>query len=94
VHATDDTVTLIGLLLGAIIFALSLSTVSPEAIQASVNRAPEMLERAWQLPVAASFKPNLTWQSNASRCGPASVANAFGSLGEPSPKKVARSRPL
>ena len=80
---------LTGLLLGAIIVALSLPTVSPEAIQASVNRAPEMVERAWQLPVAARFKPGLTWQSNASRCGPASVANAFRSLGEPATTEAA-----
>jgi Phytochelatin synthase len=80
---------LTGLLLGAAVFALSLATVSPEAIQASVHRAPELIERAWQLPVAASFKPALTWQSNGSLCGPASVANAFRSLGEPATTEAA-----
>jgi hypothetical protein len=32
--------------------------------------------------VAASFNSELTWQSNGSRCGPASLANAFRSIGE------------
>jgi Phytochelatin synthase len=73
---------LIGMVAGAAIFTLNLSAVPPEAIQKSVNRAPEMLERAWRLPVAATFKPTLTWQSNASRCGPASIANVFRSFGD------------
>jgi Phytochelatin synthase len=40
------------------------------------------VERAWRLPVAATFNRQLTWQSNGSRCGPAAVANAYRSLGE------------
>ena len=41
-----------------------------------------MLDRAWSLPVAASFGRKLDWQSNGSLCGPASVANVLRSLGE------------
>jgi hypothetical protein len=40
------------------------------------------VERAWHLPVAATFSRQLTWQSNASRCGPAAVANVYRSLNE------------
>ena len=45
-------------------------------------RAPETLERAWQLPVATTFERHVTWQCNPSLCGPASVANTLRSLGE------------
>jgi hypothetical protein len=55
--------------------------VSPEAINASVVRNEELLERAWRLPVAAAYQRQLNWQSNASMCGPASVANVLRSLG-------------
>ncbi|WP_353646333.1 phytochelatin synthase family protein [Mesorhizobium sp. WSM2239] len=58
------------------------SNVPEEAIQSSVIRIPELIDRAWQLPVATTFKPNVSWQSNGSRCGPASLANAFRSIGE------------
>jgi hypothetical protein len=58
------------------------SKVSPDAIASSVTRTPELLERAWRLPVAVTFNRQLTWQSNGSRCGPASLANAYRSLGE------------
>jgi hypothetical protein len=47
-----------------------------------VTRTPEVLERAWRLPVAATFSRQVLWQSNISRCGPASVANVYRSLGE------------
>ena len=40
-----------------------------------------LLERAWQLPVAASYRRGLLFQSNGSVCGPASVANVQRSLG-------------
>ncbi len=53
------------------------------AIQSSVIRAEDTIERAWKLPAAASYKRELSWQSNASLCGPASLANLFRSLGEP-----------
>jgi hypothetical protein len=57
-------------------------TVSPEAIQSSVIRTPALIDKAWALPVAATFNRELTWQSNPSKCGPASLANVFKSLGE------------
>jgi len=58
------------------------SEVPPEAIRTSVIRTEALLERAWRLPVAASFGRDLAWQSNGSVCGPASLANVFRSLGE------------
>jgi hypothetical protein len=68
--------------LGAGVFVIARSHISPEAIESSVIRTPELVERAWQLPVAATFNRQITWQSNGSRCGPAAVANAYRSLGE------------
>jgi phytochelatin synthase len=56
--------------------------VSPQAIASSVTRTPELMERAWRLPVAATFERQVAWQSNGSRCGPAAVANVNRSLGE------------
>jgi len=53
-----------------------------EAIQSSVTRTPALIERAWKLPVAATFKRQLVWQSNVSLCGPASLASVFRSFGE------------
>jgi hypothetical protein len=58
------------------------SQVSRQAIASSVTRTPELIERAWGLPVAATFNRQITWQSNGSRCGPAAVANAYRSLGD------------
>jgi hypothetical protein len=70
------------LLCGSAYFAVSWPSVSPHTIQSSVIHRPELIDRAWRLPVAATFKTEITWQSNRSRCGPASVANTFRSLGE------------
>ncbi|MGZ5872909.1 MAG: phytochelatin synthase family protein [Bradyrhizobium sp.] len=70
-------------LLGAGALGVRQSEVSPQAIAWSVTRTPELMERAWRLPVAATFNRQLFWQSNGSRCGPAAVANAYRSLGEP-----------
>lgn len=57
--------------------------IPPEVIRASVIQSEPAIEDAWRLPVAASLRPDFTWQSNPSLCGPASVANALRSLGEP-----------
>lgn len=57
--------------------------VPPAAIAGAVTRSPQLMERAWRLPVAASYGRALDWQSNKSLCGPASLANLFRSLGEP-----------
>jgi hypothetical protein len=70
-------------LFGAGLAALKPPAIPAEAIQSAVIRTPALLERAWQLPVAASFKHQISWQSNPSVCGPASVANTLRSLGEP-----------
>jgi hypothetical protein len=69
-------------LLGAGALVVGQSRVPSEAIASSVTRTPELMERAWHLPVAATFHRHVNWQSNASRCGPAAVANAYRSLGE------------
>jgi hypothetical protein len=43
---------------------------------------PQLLERAWALPVAASYGPEaLQFQANGSFCGPTSLANVMVSLG-------------
>jgi len=73
---------LLGAGAGALVQFVGQSKVSPEAIASSVTRTPELLERAWRLPVAATFSRRVTWQSNGSLCGPAAVANAYRSLGE------------
>jgi hypothetical protein len=69
-------------LLGAGVLFVGQSKVSPQAIASSVTRTPDLVERAWRLPVAATFNRQITWQSNGSRCGPAAVANVYRSLGE------------
>ena len=69
-------------LLAAGALVVGQSKVPPHAIASSVTRTSELVERAWRLPVAATFNRHLTWQSNGSRCGPAALANAYRSLGE------------
>lgn len=69
-------------LAAAIFVAAGPSKVPEDVIQSSVTRAPELMERAWALPVAATFQSNISWQSNGSLCGPASLANVFRSMGE------------
>jgi hypothetical protein len=72
---------LVALGVGAVV--LRPPPISPAAIQSAVQREPTLLERAWALPAAASYRRELAWQSNGSLCGPASLANVFRSLGEP-----------
>jgi hypothetical protein len=69
-------------LFSAWVLIVGQTKVSPQAIASSVIRTPMLVERAWRLPVAATFNRQITWQSNISRCGPAAVANAYRSLGE------------
>jgi hypothetical protein len=69
-------------MLGAGALVVGQSRVPSQAIASSVTRTPALVERAWRLPVAATYNRQLTWQSNGSRCGPAAVANAYRSLGE------------
>jgi hypothetical protein len=72
----------VALLAGAAFLIVAPTRVSQDAIQSSVTRTPELIDRAWKLPVAATFDTDVSWQSNGSRCGPASVANVLRSLGE------------
>ena len=76
-------------LLGAGVLVVGQSHVPAQTIASSVTRTPELLERAWRLPVAATFQRKVSWQSNGSRCGPAAVANAYSRLGT-QPKRRAR----
>lgn len=69
-------------LLAAGAYLVQPAPVPAEAIERAVTRTPALLDKAFSLPVAASFGRDITWQSNASRCGPASVANVYRSLGE------------
>jgi phytochelatin synthase len=69
-------------LAGGASLIVSQTKVSPDAVRSSVTRSETDVEKAWRLPVASTFKKELTWQSNPSSCGPASVANALRSLGE------------
>jgi hypothetical protein len=64
------------------LLVFSQATVSPLAIASSVDRTPHMLEKAWRLPVAAMFDRFITYQTNASLCGPASLANTNRSFGD------------
>src|SRR5215217_5286157 len=42
------------------------TVVSPDAIRGSVTRSASDLDRAWNLPVASTFKKEVSWQSNPS----------------------------
>src|SRR5215204_3104110 len=75
-------VLVVGGLIAGPAFLLEQVKVPAASIQSSVTRTDALLKRAWELPVAASFKQSLAWQSNPSTCGPASLANVFRSLGE------------
>ena len=72
----------VGLLGAGALAVVGQSRVPPQAIASSVTRAPDLMERAWRLPAAATFHRQVSWQSNGSRCGPAAVANVYRSLGE------------
>ena len=62
-------VVLLLVLFGGTDLYLHQGKVPPEAIQSSVTRTEALLDRAWQLPVAATFKRNVVWQSNKSSVG-------------------------
>lgn len=72
--------TLIAGLLVSSMLLVSRTRVSPDEIERAVTRKPELVDRAWRLPVAARFERKINWQSNRSLCGPAAVANAYRSL--------------
>jgi len=70
------------LALGGVGVVVSRTKVNSEAIELSVIHTEDAVERGWKLPAAASFRHGVNWQSNASLCGPSSLANVFRSLGE------------
>ena len=49
----------------------------------TVYQDPLLLKKAWQLPVAASYRAAIEYQRNGSVCGPTSVANVLHSLDKP-----------
>lgn len=73
--------------LGATGFVVRLATEAPEQVGVvsiatlPSYQSPALLARAWQLPVAATYRELLS-QSNPSFCGPTSIANAERSLGK------------
>jgi hypothetical protein len=75
-------ITLIAALIMSSALLVSRAHVSQHDIDRSVMRGSELVSRAWQLPVAATFGTKISWQSNGSRCGPAAIANAYRSLGD------------
>src|SRR5215207_5663015 len=68
---------------------VSQTKVRPDAIRSSVTRSEAVVEKAWVLPAASTFKRELTGQSTPSLCGPASIANALRSLGETATSETA-----
>jgi len=54
------------LALGAVEVVVNWTKVSSEAIELSVIHADGAVERAWKLPAAASFRHEISWQSNPS----------------------------
>jgi hypothetical protein len=76
-------------LTGGASLIVSQTKVRPDAIRSSVTRSEAGVEKAWALPAASTFKRELTWQSNPSLCGPASIANALRSLGETATSETA-----
>src|SRR5450432_3941539 len=42
-----------------------------------------LLKKAWALPVAQAFQPDIDFQRNASVCGPTSLVNVLHSLKQP-----------
>jgi hypothetical protein len=68
-------------------FVLRATVFAPTFDVPSIAATPEykdgaLLDRAWSLPVAATYGRTVRSQSNGSVCGPASVANALRSLGD------------
>jgi len=53
------------------------------------SQAADLLERAWELPVARAYAPLLS-QTFTSICGPTSVANVLRSMGVPSRRNPLR----
>ncbi|MDP1916214.1 MAG: phytochelatin synthase family protein [Myxococcales bacterium] len=74
-------------------FAFFLSQREAPSTVTSIERSPSyqaqaLLEKAWALPVAATYRAGYDVQRNASFCGPASVVNVQRSLGARSDQAV------
>jgi hypothetical protein len=75
------------LLVLVIAFVLRVTVFVPRFDVPSIANAPEfkdaaLLDRAWAMPVAATYGRRVDFQSNGSVCGPTSLANAMRSLGD------------
>jgi hypothetical protein len=68
--------------LGGVLVLVGPPKVPADAIAHAVRREPALLERAWALPVARTYKRELYFQHNGSLCGPASLLNLFASQGK------------
>lgn len=75
-------VALLVLVLGGAAITVGPPEVPASAIAHSVNRDPALLDLAWRLPVAATYRREPYWQRNGSLCGPASLVNVFRSLSQ------------
>jgi hypothetical protein len=67
-------------------FPLRATVFAPRFDVPSIAATPQyqdrsLLDRAWALPVAATFERHVVSQTNGSVCGPSSVANILRSLG-------------
>ena len=72
---------LLGAGAGALVQFVGQSKVSPEAIASSVTRTPELLERAWRLPVAATFAGKSLGNQMARDVGPPPLPMPIGRWG-------------
>ena len=69
----------ISVIIRGVFFPTTLDVPSIKAEATYQNAA--LLERAWHLPVAATYQGRLFFQPNGSVCGPTSLANVERSLG-------------
>ena len=61
------------------------AVVSIETAAAYQN--PELISRAWSLPVASLYRADFEFQDNPSFCGPTSAANVARSVGRPTDQR-------
>lgn len=82
-----------GVIVAAAALALFLARREAPPSVTSIERSPSyqspvLLEKAWALPVASTYRAGYDVQRNASFCGPASVVNVQRSLGARSDQAV------
>lgn len=69
------------LLFSVFLVACGPSPAPVESIaKATYYHQPDLLERAWQLPVAQTYRDRFEYQANWAFCGPATIINLFHSL--------------